>query len=226
VAPPEFFDNIFRKPLMDVTDTTAASLPDVAEKLEKHINELRRAGDHPTLIASANAAADEIMRRIGENSVNAVEREALIRVKRFTFNAAADCWPGWGESHALADTQTLLGALTLAQRSAELVTKLGLGKLQDGTGTWLIGAFQLALGRYTEAARVFDRAHEHYLAAKAPGLVLLTEGYAAIVREAAGAPMPGADDLDHVCAKIAAGSFEDGAEWIDQLRTASKVFAR
>jgi hypothetical protein len=99
---------------------------------------------------------------------------ALLRVQRFTFNAAADCWPGWAEPDRPADRQNLLDALALAQRSAKLVAKLGLGKLQDGTGTWLIGAFELALGRYTEATRAFDFAREHYVAAKAPGLVLLT----------------------------------------------------
>ena len=209
-----------------MTDSTATSLPDLVAKLEAQINELRRAGDHAALLASAKAAADEIERRVGENWINAAEREALIRVRRFTFNAAADCWPGWAEPDRPADTRNLLDALALARRSAEIVAKLGLGKVQDGTGTWLIGAFELALGRYTEATRAFDSAREHYVAAKAPGLVLLTEGYTAIVRQIAGPHVPGGtDDLDHVCAKIAAEDFKDGAEWIEQLRTARKVFA-
>jgi len=33
-----------------------------------------------------------------------------------------------------------------------------------------------------------------------------------------------AEDLDQVCARISAGGFDDGAEWIEQLRTARKAF--
>ena len=54
--------------------------------------------------------------------------------------------------------------------------------------------------------------------AKAPGLALLTEGYQVIAR--------GGEDLESVCARIVAGGFEDGAEWVEQLRTALKVFGR
>src|SRR5262249_21998582 len=138
-----------------------------------------------------------------------------------------DCWPGWAESGAPMDEASLQRARALAQRSADLVSKLGLGKVQEGTGVWLVGAFDLALGRYAEAARAFESAREHYIAATAPGLALLTEGYEAIVREIAGSQVSGgAEDLDAVCVKISAGGFEDGAEWIEQLRTARNVFAR
>jgi hypothetical protein len=213
--------------VVDMTDPTSGSLPELVAKYATQVNELRRTGDHAALLAAANTAADEIERRVGENWDNAPEREALLRVQRFTFNAAADCWPGWAEPDRPADTQNLLDALALAQRSAKLVAKLGLGELRDGTGTWLVGAFELALGRYTEAARAFDSARERYLAAQAPGLALLTQGYTAILREIAGPHAPGgADDLEQVCAKIVAGGFEDGAGWIEQLRTARKVFAR
>jgi hypothetical protein len=43
---------------------------------------------------AADAAADEIEQLAGERLDDA-ERQALTAVRRFTFNAAADCWPGW-----------------------------------------------------------------------------------------------------------------------------------
>ena len=55
--------------------------------------------------------------------------------------------------------------------------------------------------------------------------MLLVDGYAAIVRQVGKRPASG-DDLDQVCARIAAGGFKDGDEWIAQLRTALEVFAR
>lgn len=207
-----------------MTDAATGPLTALVARFQKSVTEARRAGDPLALLATAEAAAAEIEGRAGEGR-NAVEREALIAVRRFTFNAAADCWPGWSVPAKPPDAQILLRALELAKRSALLVTRLGLGQLQEGTGIWLSGAFELALGRHSEAYDTFAVAREHYIAAKAPRLVMLTEGYMALVSQIAGRRVPAAgEDLDQVCARIATGGFEDGAAWIDQLRTARKVF--
>jgi hypothetical protein len=207
-----------------MTDAAPESLTDLVAKLQGGITELRRAGDPVALLATAEAAANEIERHAGEGRSDA-EREALMAVKRFTFNAAADCWPGWSIPDTPPDARFLVRARELAKRSAMLVNKLGLGRLQEGTGTWLFGAFELALGRYSEAYSAFTLAREHYIAAKAPGLAMLTEGYIALVCQIAGHQVPAwGEDLDQVCARIATGGFEDGAAWIEQLRTARNVF--
>lgn len=182
---------------------------------QERVKELRRSGDLAALLAAAQSAANAIESRVGDSATD-LDRESLIAVKRFTYNAAADCWPGWSVPTMAPDPQILAAGLNMAQRSSRLVRKLGLGPIQEGTGTWLVGAFELALGRYAEARESFTQARESYLAGKAPGLVLLTEGYMAIVD----------GDVESVCARIAAGGFEDGSEWIEQLRTAAKVFRR
>jgi hypothetical protein len=105
-----------------------------------------------------------------------------------------------------------------------LTRHLELGALQEGTGIWLCGAFDLALGSYAEAAQAFEAACRKYAEGDAPGLILLTEGYSAILRQVAA--QAGGESLEVVIAKIKAGSFEDGAEWVEQLHTALKVFAR
>lgn len=178
--------------------------------LEQRVNATRRAGDLVALLQAAEAGADEIEGRVGTYQ-SAEAREALTAVKRFTFNAAADCWPGWSIPEERPDTQVMERALELARRSVALVKRLGLGPVQEGTGIWLVGAFELALGRYLDARNTFIVARRHYIEAQAPGLVLLTEGYVAIAAH---------EDLDGICARIAAGDFEDGAEWIEQLHTA------
>lgn len=204
--------------------SAVGSLADLVPVLEKHVNEVRRAGSPAEIIAAANAAADAIGQRVGA-SLNEQERAALTAVKRFTFNAAADCWPGWSVTGPKADAGTLAAGLQLAERSAALVGLLGLGSIREGTSTWLTGAFQLALGRWMNASSSFARARQCYIAAEAPGLALLTEGYMAIVRRLApDAGQPDVETLDQVCARIEAGGFEDGPFWIEQLRTASKVF--
>jgi len=211
-----------------MTDSAAESLPDLVSKLRERIKELRRAGDLLDLLAAAEAAADEIEGRVGEywnDAGNDAGREALLAVKRFTFNASADCWPGWSVPDKAPNREVLVRALELAKRSTGLVKKLGLGRVQEGTGVWLSGAHELALGRHTDAHSAFTLARQHYIAAQAPGLALLTQGYIAIVCQIAPDQVPAcAEDLDQVCARISAGGFDDGAEWIEQLRTARKAF--
>jgi hypothetical protein len=205
-----------------MTDTEAESLQHLVATSLERVKELRRAGDLAALLAAANVAADEIEQRVGDRLDDA-GRQALMAVKRFTYNAAADCWPGWSVPDNPPETRDLLIARETAQRSVRLVKKLSLGSLQEGTGIWLCGAFDLALGKYADASSAFGAARQHYIAAKAPGLVLLTEGYIAIVRRITGHPADG-EDLHQITVKIAAGAFEDGAAWIEQLRTALKVF--
>jgi hypothetical protein len=90
-----------------------------------------------------------------------------------------------------------------------------------------VGAFDLALGSHSEASRRFAAAREHYVAANAPGLALLMEGYSAIVRQIGGDGDAGKTSaLDQVCSRISAGNFKDGIAWIAQLRMALAVFAR
>jgi hypothetical protein len=141
-----------------MTDAAAEALTDLVAKWQRRVAEARRAGDCSALLSTAEAAATEIEGRVGEGR-SAAEREALIAVRRFGFNAAADCWPGWNVPETPPDARILLRALQLAKRSAALVTELSLGGVQEGTGTWLLGAFELALGRHEEAyARFASRA--------------------------------------------------------------------
>lgn len=204
-----------------MTDTLAR----LAGQLETRVKALRGAGDDAALLAAARDAADQIERRRG--ALDDDEREALKMVQRMMFNAAADCWPGWSVSGKPIKSDHLLAARDLAERSLDLVQELGFGPLRLGTGAWLVGAFDLALGRYLEAIDIFRGARQNYVAASAPGLVLLIDGYVAIARQLAGNQASSrGDDLDQVCMRIAVGGFEDGNAWIAQLRTALAAFTR
>jgi hypothetical protein len=201
------------------------SLGDQVSRLQKRVNELRRAGDPGALLAGARAAADEIEGRV-EEPWDVSGREAMTVVRRFTFNAAADCWPGWAAADKPPDPRNLRLAQELALRSAQIVEKLRLAAVQEGTGIWLCGAFDLALGQYAEASSAFAVARARFVTAGTPGLILLTEGYSAIVRQISGVPTQAdSRSLDQVLSDIDSGGFEDGPEWIAQLQTALQVFA-
>ena len=197
---------------------------ELATRLEQSVKQLRGTGDDAALLAAARAAADQVEQHLGAQHDGA--REALKVIQRLTFNVAADCWPGWSVSDKPIEPDNLLAARELAERSLGLVRTLELGPMREGTGIWLVGAFDLALGRYDEAIRILRDARQHYVAASAPGLVLLTDGYVVIARQLEGQVSADGEGLDQVCARIAAGGFKDRDAWIVQLRTAFDVFAR
>ncbi|MGY4476557.1 hypothetical protein [Bradyrhizobium sp. USDA 3364] len=204
----------------------ADTLAGLADQLEMRVKALRSAGDDAALLAAARDAADQIERR-RRGALDGDAHEALRIVQRMTFNAAADCWPGWSVTGKPINPDHLLAARDLAERSLDIVQELELGPLRLGTGAWLVGAFDLALGRYLEAIDIFRGARQSYVDARAAGLVLLTDGYVAIARRLAGDRTSSRDeDLDQICKRIAAGGFDDGDAWIAQLRTALNAFAR
>lgn len=193
------------------------------------VKDARKQNDPVATLTIAQAGADAITKRIAgtpKSEWTEEEKSALTSVKRFTYNAAADAWPGWSLDGPRLDAATLTSAKALAQTSTNLVVELQLGAIQEGTGLWLVGAFDLALGNLDEALSLFTRASALYAAVPAPGLALLTNGYAVIVTGML-RKLPREDisrDLESVCAEILSGPFHDGQEWVEQLRTALAVF--
>jgi hypothetical protein len=201
------------------------SLTDVVAKLERRVKELRKTGDLAALLTTAREAADEVYRHVDGVSLDESRRDALMAVQRWTYNAAADCWPGWSILSEPPDPSMLVAARELAQCSLDIVERLDVGRQRQGTGIWLCGAFDLALGRYSDASRHFAVAHEHYISADAPSGALLMEGYSAIVQQISAAGSSGKGSaLDQVCARISASGFKDGAALVAQLRTALAAF--
>jgi hypothetical protein len=182
------------------------------------------------ILAAANAAADVIEQRVGnpQREFTEPERAALLAAQAFMFNAAADCWPGWqvAENDAGDISETLNAGLTLAHRSSALVHRLALGAVREGTSHWMIGAYELALKRRDDAVASFSTALLRHTEAKAPGLVLLAQGYIAIAYEAAGRPLPvGTPGCDEILSALANSALEDASEFSNQLQTARRIFA-
>ena len=202
-------------------------LAQLAAEQEKLVNDARKGGRISEIIGAAKHAADAVEHRVPDSQLEIPgdEREALIAVKRFLYNAAADCWPGWSVDSARGSDAELEAALLLARRSANLVDRLRLGPMQEGTGKWLVGAFELALGRRENALDLFAQAEALHERAGTPGLALLARGYAAITREASRrAPAEGQDSLAEVLAALASSNLERARFFSEQLVTAHRVF--
>jgi hypothetical protein len=204
------------------------SLPALVARQEDQLNRARKAGPRAQLIQSAKDAAEAIRARVPGSSqdLSDEERAALLALKRILYNAAADTWPGWTVDDHRVSRKELLDAFDLARQSADLVELLNLGKRQEGTAAWLVGAFELALGQIQTSLTSFSRAERLYADAGAPAQELLARGYSAIAREA-GSLMPGSTpNLSEILEQIAAGNFSEGQAFCEQLRTAHTVFTR
>ena len=219
--------NVMSKPpLSGPSSAETESLPAFIARQEDALNRARKAERGAQLIESAKDAAEAIRARVPGPSqdLSYEERAALIAVKRMLFNAAADIWPGWSVDENRSSREELDDALDLARQSADLVEVLNLGKCQEGTAAWLVGAFELALGQIQDSLTSFSRAERLYADAAEPALVLLTRGYSAIACEAGGA-MPGCTpNLSEILEQLSAGNFEDGKDFCEQLRTAHAIF--
>lgn len=111
------------------------------------------------------------------------------------------------------DASTLVTTKTLAQRSAALVGTLQLGAIQEGTGIYLIGALDIAMGNFDDALSGFTTSLQWHQAAPAPGFALLVRGYE-VIAEGLRARHSREDingDLEKVYAQITSGGFKDEA---------------
>ncbi len=218
------------------TETEQPPGPDV-ETLAELVARLRRqlrsvgaaAAGPQAILAAANAAVDALESRVGPAGpvLTDIERSALVAAQEISFNAAADCWPGWEDNPAKRPCSEvdLRGGLDLARRSFDLVHRLQLGALREGTAHWMVGAYQLALGQIDAAVAAFSVAVARHQVAGAPGLLLLGRGYIAIAYEAADRRRPdGIASFEEVLAAIRAGGFRDAASWCDQLNVARSLF--
>ncbi|KAK4062794.1 uncharacterized protein Triagg1_9664 [Trichoderma aggressivum f. europaeum] len=217
--------------MTDITahHAVASTLGEQVASWEARVKDARRKGDPCQTTAIAAAAADAIEHQV-KVLANPTQDEtrALKAVQRFTYNASADAWPGWQQvEDGSLDRPTLVAAKRLAIHSAELVDTLQLGAVHQGTGAWLVAAFDLALGRLEDALAGFSISTQRYRAANAPGLVLLAQGYSAIAKGLLNQHSREAitKDLGAIFAQISSGGYEDGTEWIQQLETALGVFS-
>ena len=207
------------------------TLSDLVVRLRRQLNSLRGVADRQAIIIAANAAADAIEARVDPAApvLTETERAALVAAQALTFNAAADCWPGWeiAPDKAAVSRVDLQGGLDLARRSFAMVQRLRSGALREGTAHWMVGAYQLALGQIDDAVSLLSLSVVRYQDARAPGLAWLARGYIAIAYETANQSRPDAvATFDEVLVAIETGGFEDAAEWREQLNIARRVFTR
>ncbi len=110
---------------MATTDSHTVDNSDLLSEVsawENKVKEARRGGDPVATLRLAATAADHIEQQVAKQSEwTEDDRKALTAAKRFTYNAAADAWPGWELDGPSSD----LSALTAGKIPGEALRKFG-----------------------------------------------------------------------------------------------------
>jgi hypothetical protein len=155
------------------------------------------------------------------------DRAAELRraAKALAYNAAANCWPGWGDEGIEIDAESLARGIALAEGSRALVVELGADAQETGRADWLLGALWMAAGQNAAALDAFAQARAAFQASNVPTQALMAEGYHALARKRAD-PQDRAVSAEFAdcCARLAETGSKEATFFRQQLLTAARIF--
>lgn len=141
------------------------------------------------------------------------------------FNTAVNCWPGWGDAGVAIDGAHLTAAIKIAAECLNLTQELALKPRAQGTAHWLIGALELAAGRFGTARAAFEQAERMFLADEtASSQALMARGYIALARKADPLSRPeGANALNIALDQLRLEGSKDAIFFADQIDRADHL---
>lgn len=135
--------------------------------------------------------------------------------KAMNYDLASFCWPGWDEPGIEIAEDDLAAGEKAADENLRLAEELKRDHGPMANAHFMVGAYQLARGRSTEAQASFRRQREHASAAEDRAGVLLAEGYLSLASRGTAEEAAGA---------LRNSGLENGIFFADQLDTAARVF--
>jgi hypothetical protein len=145
--------------------------------------------------------------------------------KTIAYNAAANCWPGWGDEGVEIQDADVDAGLKLALMSRDLASELYLGAKAMGTAHWLVGALELAARRLQEATIDFERSEKAYELGGHSAQQLMARGYSALARKKNPASSAlGASALAGAMKLLREDGSKEAIFFAHQLATADKIF--
>jgi len=181
----------------------------------------------PDMITMGRAGLQYCLTRAEELAAEAPETAKSLKgvAKVISFNLAANAWPGWGEEGIVISRHDLLAGLDAAKLNLRMVKELKEGPVPLSTSYWAIGAQHLALSDYDKALEAFASSMEMATKGDDKGAQWLALGYIGITNILAGGKDEGQKQLNEALADLQKIDTDDTKFFIDQLKTALKVFS-
>jgi len=185
----------------------------------------REYSDVTDMIVAGNIGLDYCLRKSAAESSEDKIRELKKLGKIIAFNTAANCWPGWGDPGIVIEEAHLRDGIKLATQSRDLVQELALEPREQGTAHWLVGALELAAGRFGAARVAFEQAEQISLTANATSsYAVMARGYIALALKAdPQSRTEGMNMLSETLARLRTEGSKDAIFFADQLATADRV---
>jgi hypothetical protein len=144
--------------------------------------------------------------------------------KIITYNAGANCWPGWGDAGVEISPAHIHAGLRLAYINRDLAREWQLGPVAEANGTWLVGALQLAAGKSLEAVANFRETQKLAESAGKTDLALMAAGYCALARKATPiTASQGAKELASALTRLREHGSQDTQFFAEQIVTADRI---
>ena len=141
-----------------------------------------------------------------------------------SYNVASFTWPGWSEPGILVTNTDISIGLDAARTNLRLTRELKKGALEVSRANWIIGAQQLASGKKSDAIASFQSGAAAAVKARSRADELLNTGFAQMV-ELLGSPENTQMKARLTATKQALSREKDGADFVQQIDTAYRVFA-
>lgn len=172
-----------------------------------------RAGIQFGLAASVEAEAED----------PEAAKEILSKVRTLAFNVASYSWPGWDEAGIKPnDTDVALG-YDSAKVGVRLIEEMDEEPIKFARAFWMLGAHQLAAGKSARAEQSFSLSAGYADTASSRSENLLARAFNILARaqsESGAVDLSG--EMEGVKAEL--GQEEHGAEFVNQVDTAARVF--
>lgn len=159
------------------------------------------------------------------------DSEGALQLKRMarviSYNLASFTWPGWDEKDIVISQSDLLAGLDAAKLNLRLVNELKEEPIRFSIAYWVLGAQYVAAGENDKAIDAFVSSMERAKEANDKESELLALGYIGVIKIVQGEKKAeGQKQLDEAIEGLNKLNTEDAKFFIDQLKTALKVFTK
>ena len=144
--------------------------------------------------------------------------------KGFAYNFASFAWIGWDEPGVEISSADHAAGFAAARVNLRLAIELERGDLPTSRAHWLVGAYFMADGEYSQAISNFEQGIIFAKQADATVDELLNHGYILVTKMLA-SPDDTSTLEAYVNLKAAFQEVEHGGDFVQQLDTAYKVFS-
>lgn len=144
-------------------------------------------------------------------------------VKGLYYNIASFTWPGWNEVGITISDSELKVGFEAAKSNLNYAEELKKGEIPFSRAHWMLGGHYLAMKDYSNAMDHYNHSAKHARSGNSRGEELLALGFMKLVETLSGVKKLEVT-LEAITEELS--EIEDGKYFVEQIKTATKVFEK